>query len=235
MDGIIIIDKPSGMTSHDVVDIIRKISGERKVGHGGTLDPLATGVLPIMIGRATKMSDRIMGGDKEYIVTMELGVTTDTDDIDGKVLKESTEYRGSFVRLRRTQDDIINVLNKYIGTIEQIPPPYSAIKVNGKPAYKLARIGKKFQLKPRVITINKILLEEIALPFITLKVECSKGTYIRSLVRDIGEDLGVGACVTELRRTRSGKFEIKNAHPLNEISTLQDVISMLGEAQRLWH
>lgn len=213
------------MTSHDVVACIKRISGAEKVGHGGTLDPLATGVLPILINSATKLSDKVMKGDKEYIVTMKLGVTTDTDDIDGKVITD---------RCPGPAFNIQNVLKKYIGTIEQVPPLYSAIKVNGKPAYKLARKGQNVQLKPRIITINNILLEEFKPPFITLKVECSKGTYIRSLVRDIGEDLGCGACVTQLRRMRSGKFTIKDACELNKISTLQDINSMLVSMQNFY-
>jgi len=236
MNGIIIIDKPSGMTSHDVVDRVRRLSGAKKVGHGGTLDPLATGVLPILVGSATKLSREVMEGEKEYEVGLRFGSATDTDDAEGKVIKESPVPFDLLERIKAA-------LPRFKGEIEQIPPAYSAIKIGGTPAYKRARKGDAPVLQPRRITIHEI---EFIAPshktdsashktdsVVFLRVNCSKGTYIRALTRDLGAAVGCPAHVESLRRTRCGRFRIDNAHPLEKLSTLQDLIRVLGTPQLL--
>lgn len=207
-DGIIIINKEKGYTSHDVVNVVRKTLGMRKVGHTGTLDPEAEGVLPICLGKGTKVSDMLMFSDKEYIAGIKLGVATDTQDIWGEVIKTSdkTVSREEFER----------VLNSFVGEITQVPPMYSAIKVNGKKLYEYAREGKEVERKERKVTIYGIDI----LSFddeIKIKVACSKGTYIRTLINDIGEALGTYACMNSLTRTKSSVFTLENAVTLDEL------------------
>jgi tRNA pseudouridine55 synthase len=211
MNGVIIIDKPSGKTSFAVVEHIKKILGARKVGHAGTLDPLATGVLPICVNEATKLAQFFLMDNKEYRATMLLGVETDTLDIEGEITAQQEP--------RVTRSGIENVLSSFVGKIEQTPPRYSAIKFKGKPLYKWARRGSAFDPAPRMVDIHQIILENIELPYVTFFVSCSKGTYIRSLCSDIGERLGCGACLSSLRRIRSGNFVEEAAISFENIDT----------------
>ncbi len=198
LNGIVVIDKPAGKTSHDVVSDVKKILGIKKAGHTGTLDPLATGVLPVCLNEATKLVGFLTGEDKEYRATMLLGVKTDTMDTEGKVISQSDPSI--------SKDEIKSVVSRMTGKIQQIPPAYSAVKYCGKPSYKWARSGVFIDLKPREVTIHSIAVENISLPSVTFRVTCSKGTYIRSLCSDIGDVLGTGACLSGLRRLKSGIF-----------------------------
>ena len=214
MNGVLIVDKPSQFTSFDVVAVVRKLSGQRKIGHTGTLDPNATGVLPLLLGNATRAQDIILNHDKEYVAEFKLGVTTDTLDIWGEVKSEK--------KSEVTQDKIENILVKYTGEITQIPPMFSAVSVNGQRLYDLARKGVEVERKPRIITVYELELlsfdEDSQVG--KLRVKCSKGTYIRTLIDDIGRELGAGAVMTALRRTTACGFEIKNALSLDEIKKL---------------
>ncbi len=198
MNGVIIIDKPSGKTSYDIVEDVKKTLGVRKVGHTGTLDPLATGVLPVCINEATKLAQFFLADSKEYRATMLLGVETDTLDIEGTIIAREEPC----VARRNIEE----VLSSFVGKIEQIPPRYSAVKYKGKPMYKWARRGIVVEPLPKVVEVYRITLEDVELPYVTFLVSCSKGTYIRSLCSDIGETLGCGACLSGLRRIRSGHF-----------------------------
>lgn len=207
-DGIIVINKEKGYTSHDVVNVVRKTLGMRKVGHTGTLDPEAEGVLPICLGKGTKVSDMLMFSDKEYIAGIKLGVATDTQDIWGEVIKTSDKTV--------SREEFEQVVNSFVGEITQVPPMYSAIKVNGKKLYEYAREGKEVERKERKVTIYSIDI----LSFddeIKIKVACSKGTYIRTLINDIGEALGTYACMNSLTRTKSSVFTLENAVTLGEL------------------
>lgn len=215
MNGVININKPLGITSFDVVYKIRKLSGTKKVGHTGTLDPYASGVLPICLGKGTKIVDYITNGNKEYKALLKLGVVTDTYDKEGTILSET------FVNC--TEEEIIKVINSFVGEISQIPPMYSALKVNGKRLYELARQGLEIDRKPRNITIYNIEIETINIPYVSFTVKCSKGTYIRSLCYDIGEKLNCGGTMWDLQRTASGTFSIDNSINLEELT--QDNIS----------
>ncbi len=221
-NGILNIDKPQGITSHDVVDVIRKIFPSTKVGHTGTLDPIATGVLPICIGKATKLSDELLSENKKYYVKMLLGVETDTYDITGKIVFANTlEYDDIYIKER---------IKRFIGKQMQIPPKYSAIKVNGKKAYEYARKDEKVELKPREIEIFdigdiKVNLRKRQVSFV---VSCTKGTYVRSLVHDIGIKLGCGATMTELRRLKTGNFDIEDSIDLYEFLKF-DYLDMLDK------
>jgi tRNA pseudouridine55 synthase len=198
MNGLVVIDKPSGKTSHDVVAEIRTLLGIRKVGHTGTLDPLATGVLPVCINEATKMAPFFENNSKDYRATMLLGVRTDTLDTDGRIV----ERRDPQVR----PAEVERVFGEFIGSIEQVPPQYSAVKFRGKPMYQWARKGVAVAADRRKVEIFAMVIQEMALPCVTFTVSCSKGTYIRALCSDIGDRLGPGACLSALRRTRSGSF-----------------------------
>ena len=227
-DSIIVVDKPKGKSSFWVVSRIRKLSGVKKVGHTGTLDPLATGVLPICIGEATKASDYIMHGDKIYTTKIKLGEGTDTLDAEGVVVKTSSKDLNTV-----TEQDVLKVLSHFCGDVIQMPPMYSAIKKDGVPLYEHARKGKEIERETRTIRIDKIELLSFALPYVELRVFCSKGTYIRTLVDDIGEMLGTFAYVVELRRERSGPFDISQAVPLEEGTqkdSLQDKLVTLESA-----
>lgn len=210
MDGIINVYKPSGMSSFDVVRAVRKTAGIKKVGHTGTLDPLAFGVLPICIGKATKIVDYVMQDFKIYKAVLKLGVVTDTYDMEGKVLRTS--------EVNASEDDVISAIDSFVGTIDQIPPMYSALKVNGKKLYDLARQGIEVERKSRRITIYGIDIEKIEMPYVTFTVRCSKGTYIRSLCFDIGEKLKCGGVMYSLERTASGMFTKDNSVPLEKIN-----------------
>lgn len=214
MNGIINVYKEKGYTSHDVVARLRGILKQKKIGHTGTLDPEAEGVLPVCLGKATKLCSMMEDTDKEYRVTMLLGVETDTEDMTGTVLKTSN--------VTCSESDVYEACGKYIGNIEQIPPMYSALKVNGKKLYQLAREGKVIERKPRSITIYDIRILSCNLPEVTMNVRCSKGTYIRSLCRDIGADLGCGGCMKTLVRTSACGFQIKDSYRLDEIEKKRD-------------
>lgn len=210
INGIIVVNKEQDFTSHDVVAVMRRILGTKKVGHTGTLDPQATGVLPICVGKGTKVSDMLTNSDKEYLAEVTLGVTTDTDDIWGTVLK--TEDVSGI-----TDEMIISATKNFIGEIKQIPPMYSAIKINGKKLYEYARKGIEVERKERHVVIKDITVESIKGNKFTMRVACSKGTYIRSLCKDIGASLGVGACMSSLVRTKSSVFSLSQAKTINEI------------------
>lgn len=213
MDGILVVDKPQGMTSHDVVDFIRKRFGLKKVGHAGTLDPMATGVLVVLIGSFTKSSNSFLNDDKEYEAAFTLGARSDTGDAWGRITVIEKDI--NFER-----EDIEIVFKKFLGHIEQIPPMYSAVKVGGEKLYNLARKGIDIKRDPRKVFIKKLEIFEVALPEVRFKVTCSKGTYVRQLCADIGEDLGCGAYMSYLRRTRSGNFEINEAVGLDELKRI---------------
>lgn len=209
MNGIIIIDKPSGWTSHDVVGKLRRILGERRIGHGGTLDPLATGVLPVFIGRATRAVEFCESADKDYTAGIRLGIVTDTQDITGNIL-EVNKYNCDENLLRDT-------LASFLGEQEQIPPMYSAVKINGKKLYELARKGIETERKPRKITISKIEMDRKDGTDYFINITCSKGTYVRTICHDIGQRIGCGAVMSSLRRTRAGVFSINDALTLHEV------------------
>jgi tRNA pseudouridine55 synthase len=211
MDGVLNVNKPSGMTSHDVVQAVRRILKQRRVGHTGTLDPLATGVLVLCVGQATRIARYLEAGDKEYKAVMRLGVTTDTLDSEGRVL-ETRSYRAP------DRSQLLHALDTFVGSITQQPPAYSALKVGGVPSYKLARKGKAEPLRPRQITIYGIDLTAYDDPFVSITVRCSRGTYIRALCADLGETLGAGAHLTGLERTRSGRFAIDRSVTLDQLA-----------------
>jgi tRNA pseudouridine55 synthase len=213
MDGIVNINKPHGMTSHDVVLRVRRILGEKRIGHTGTLDPLATGVLVLCIGKATRIAQYLEAGEKEYRAVMRLGITTDTLDADGRVLETKTYSppdRGELVR----------TIQRFTGAILQSPPAFSAVKIGGTPSYRLARQGMAKPNKPRQVMIHGIDLTTYDDPLVGLTVRCSKGVYIRSLCADIGDALGAGAHLTSLQRTRSGRFSLVEAMTLEKLQGL---------------
>ncbi len=210
MNGFVVIDKPAGITSHDVVSRVRRILGTRRVGHTGTLDPFATGVLPVAVNDGTKTIPFLDEGLKCYEALMQLGVATDTLDMTGKVLSER-DYSSI------SEQQILEVFGHFTGSIFQIPPMYSAIKQGGQPLYKLARMGVEVERSARPVEIHSIELVSFALPFVSIRVTCSRGTYIRTLADDIGAMAGCGAALKELRRTSSGPFEIGTAHTLEDL------------------
>jgi len=213
MNGIIVVDKPSGKTSFDIIRDIRRVLKINKIGHTGTLDPLATGVLPVCINEATKLVQFLSQDDKEYRVTMLLGVETDTLDIDGKILNQCEPD------VRR--EAIEEVARSFVGKTEQKAPKYSAIKYNGRPLYKWTREGIDIDPPHRSIEIYKIIIEDVTLPYVRFNVSCSKGTYVRSLCADMGTKLGCGACVFALRRRKSGNFPEEVAVSLGGLDDLQ--------------
>ena len=225
MNGVINICKNTGETSFDVVARVRKIAKIKKVGHTGTLDPEASGVLPICIGRATKIIEYIMENKKVYRVSLELGKVTDTYDLEGKVVREQD---ASGVK----EEDALAVVNSFLGDIMQVPPMYSALKKDGVRLYELARKGIEIEREPRPITIHSLENIVIDIPNITMDVYCSKGTYIRSLCFDIGEKLGVGAVMTSLERIQNGPFLIGNAVNIDDLTSesLEDNIISIDDA-----
>lgn len=213
--GIINVYKEKGYTSHDVVAKLRGITGQKKIGHTGTLDPDAEGVLPVCFGKATKVSDLLTDKDKVYRAVLLLGVTTDTQDATGTVVEKcSTDSL--------CKDEAERVIQGFVGKYEQIPPMYSALKVNGKKLYELAREGKTVERKARTVQIHNVTILKMDLPRVELEVSCSKGTYIRTLCQDIGERLGCGGCMESLIRTASGAFRIEDSHRLEEIQRMKD-------------
>tara|TARA_Y100000588_G_scaffold127787_1_gene140023 strand:+ start:777 stop:1691 length:915 start_codon:yes stop_codon:yes gene_type:complete len=214
--GLLNINKPIGITSMDVVREIKKSTGIKKVGHGGTLDPMASGVIPIAIGTSTRLLEYILNGDKSYIATIELGRRTDTYDSEGKTVEKSDPQGISI-------DEIINVLSKFNGEMTQIPPMHSALKVQGKRLYELARSGTVIERPPRNVTIYEVSLEEFNSPNIVVGIRCSKGFYVRTFADDIGHLLGCGAFLSSLKRVASGPFKIEDA------MTLDQTISMISD------
>lgn len=214
-NGILVIDKPAGWTSQDVAAKLRGVFHERRVGHGGTLDPMATGVLPIFIGRATRAAEFAESAEKEYIAGLHLGLVTNTQDTTGEALEEHP--------VCVTREEVQAALQRFLGQISQIPPMYSAIKINGQKLYELARKGKEVARRPRSITIHELELQEGCGAEYLLRVRCSKGTYVRTLCHDLGAALGCGGCMSSLRRTRAGSFTLEQA------LTMQQVLEFAAE------
>ena len=209
MDGIVIVDKPQDWTSQDVTARLRRVFNTRRIGHGGTLDPMATGVLPVFVGRATRGVEFFEHAEKTYEAVLRLGLTTDTEDVTGTVLTEAP--------VSATDEQIAETLEAFRGNIMQVPPMYSALKVNGQKLCDLARKGKTVERQPRPITIHELTLLERGENTLRLRVRCSKGTYIRTLCKDIGEALGCGGCMERLRRVQAGEYTITEAVPLQEL------------------
>ena len=214
MNGIVIVDKPQGWTSQDVTARLRRVFNTRRIGHGGTLDPMATGVLPVFVGRATRGVEFFEHAEKTYETVLRLGITTDTEDITGTVLTQ----QDAFI----TGEQLETVLAQFRGEILQIPPMYSALKVNGQKLCDLARKGKEVARQPRPITIHELTLLGMEADGIRLRVRCSKGTYIRTLCKDIGKALGCGGCMASLRRVQAGEYTIEEAVPLQQLLEAED-------------
>ncbi len=235
VDGVLLVDKAKDFTSHDVVAVARRAFGTKKIGHCGTLDPMATGLLILVLGRATKMQDLLMAEDKQYAATMLLGVETDSQDADGNVVAERpTEGI--------TPEAVRAAFERYRGEFDQIPPMVSAIKKNGVPLYKMARQGRTVEREPRHVRVDGYELERVALPEVDFTVRCSKGFYVRAYAHDIGRDLGCGAHLTALRRVRSGFFSVEGAVTVEQLKnapreelksrllTIEDIARMRGVA-----
>jgi len=219
MDGVLLIDKPSGPTSHDVVVRLRKTTGEKSIGHTGTLDPRATGLLPLVLGRATRLASYLTGGDKTYEATLRLGFATDTDDADGRPLGEPASALPADAAIDEG-------LGGFLGPIEQTPPAHSAKKIGGRKAYEMARNDEPVMLKPVTVTVRTIERTMREGDQVGIKVTASAGFYVRALARDLGARLGCGAHLTALRRTKSGTFDVGSAMPLEEAEKLgRDVIA----------
>ena len=214
MNGIVIIDKPQEWTSQDVTARLRRVFNTRRIGHGGTLDPMATGVLPVFVGRATRGVEFFEHAEKTYEATLQLGVTTDTEDIFGEVLTRR--------EVHISETEFSSILPAFRGKIMQVPPMYSALKINGQKLVDLARKGKTVERQPREIEIFELTLLEFNGDTARLRVRCSKGTYIRTLCKDIGEALGCGGCMAALRRVQAGEYTIEEAVPLQELLDAQD-------------
>lgn len=210
VSGVLVLDKPVGLTSHDVVQIVRRGTGIRRAGHTGTLDPRASGVLVVLLGPAVRLSEFVSAEDKRYQATIHLGSSTDTYDAEGIV-------SGPDVPVDVSQEEFEELLKGFEGEIEQKPPAYSAVKVQGKKAYEMARKGQDVDLEPRIIQVHSLELLEWALPEVVIDVHCSSGTYVRSLANDIGVELGVGAHLTGLRRTKSGHFTLKDSVSMRQL------------------
>lgn len=235
INGILNVYKEAGYTSHDVVAKLRGICGQKKIGHTGTLDPDAVGVLPVCLGNATRICDMLTDKAKEYEAVLLLGKVTDTQDISGKILEEHP--------VLMEEEQAVEAVLSFLGNYEQIPPMYSALKVNGKKLYELARAGKEVERAGRPVEIHRIDILSVSLPEISFRVACSKGTYIRTLCHDIGRKLGCGGTMKSLKRTRVGMFPIENALPLGELEKLAaegrleeyviPVDAMFGELPRL--
>ena len=236
MDGVLIIDKPAGLTSHDVVARVRKIIGERRVGHTGTLDPFATGVLVVLVGRATRLAQFLSGAEKEYEAVIRLGFATDTGDVTGQRVEEMNPHAKAQSTQSLRGEEIEAALASLRGEIQQIPPMYSAKKIAGKKLYELARRGEEVERKALRVTVREFEALAAGCPFLrtnddgtcdlTVRVVCSAGTYVRSLAEAVGERLGVGAHVVELRRTRAGQFAIDDATRLDRLSELMETASI---------
>ena len=210
VSGVLVVDKPVGLTSHDVVQIIRRGTGIRRAGHTGTLDPRASGVLVVLVGPAVRLSEFVSASDKRYQATIRLGSRSDTYDSEGMITE-------SEMPVEVTEEQFNEMIEGYVGEIEQVPPPYSAVKVQGKKAYERARQGEEVELEPRMINVYSLEVLEWAPPEVVIDVYCSSGTYVRSLANDIGEELGIGAHLVGLRRTKSGRFTLRDAVSLRRL------------------
>lgn len=219
MNGIVIVDKPSGWTSQDVTARLRRVFGTRRIGHGGTLDPMATGVLPVFVGRATRAVEFFEHAEKTYEAVLRLGMVTNTEDISGTVLEER--------QVSVSEAAFLEILPKFRGEIQQIPPMYSALKVNGQKLCDLARAGREVERKPRTITVFALDCLEFSGSRARLRIRCSKGTYIRTLCKDMGEALGCGGCMESLRRTAAGNYTIEEAVPLETLLEAEDPAGFL--------
>lgn len=211
------VDKPVGPTSHDVVRQSRRTLRERRIGHTGTLDPFASGLLLLCVGPTTRLSEYLTGLDKEYVATARLGETTNTHDLEGDVLERSSEWTAL------TREDIAEALDGFVGAIEQVPPQFSAKKVGGEAMHRKARRGEQVALPAVPVTIHEVSVEEVALPLVRFRIRCSSGTYVRAIARDLGEALGVGAHLTELRRTAIGRFRVEDAIAMEELGDQEAV------------
>lgn len=212
INGMINVYKEAGFTSHDVVAKLRGILKQKKIGHTGTLDPDAVGVLPVCLGNGTRLCDMFADKSKEYVAVMHLGIVTDTQDMSGSVLRQMEVFCG--------EEELRQTILSFVGSYAQIPPMYSALKVNGKKLYELARQGKEIERAPRLVTIQEIEILSVAMPLVKIRVACSKGTYIRTLCHDIGEKLGCGAAMETLVRTKVGQFTLEESVTLSEIETM---------------
>ena len=226
IDGVLLVDKPKGCTSHDVVDFVRSRFHFKKVGHCGTLDPLATGLLMLGLGKATKIQDLLMAEDKEYAGTMLLGATTDSQDADGKVLEEKPVPA-------LTLEQVRPIFDKYTGDFYQMPPMVSALKRQGVPLYKLAREGKTVEREPRLVHISSYVIDDFAPPRIKFRIGCSKGFYVRTYCHDIGHDLGCGAHLIELSRLKSGNFSLDRALSWPALQKITDAKELLSSVLSL--
>jgi len=209
-DGLLLVDKPAGWTSNDVVVKVRNHFRFNKVGHGGTLDPMATGLLVLLVGKGTRLSNLVMGGDKGYEGAIRLGTTTTTQDREGEILEQKDASR-------ITRPEVEAAVRRFTGDIEQIPPMVSALKKDGVPLYKLARQGREIEREPRKVSVFEFEVTGFECPLVHVRVKCGKGTYVRTLAHDLGQALGVGACLENLRRTQSGPLSLEMAHALEEI------------------
>lgn len=218
INGVINVYKEPGYTSHDVVAKLRGILKQKKIGHMGTLDPNAVGVLPVCLGKATKLCNLLSEKDKTYTATMLLGAETDTQDTTGQITNQTPEEEV----MKLSEEKVFDVIKSYIGEYDQIPPMFSAIKINGQKLYNLARKGEEIERPPRHCKIIDITITKIDLPRVSFHVTCSKGTYVRTLCYDIGKDLGVGACMEKLTRTRVERFDIKDSISLSQIEEIRD-------------
>ena len=223
--GLVVVDKPGGMTSHDVVSRVRRLAGTRKVGHAGTLDPMATGVLLVGVNRATRLLGHLMLTEKAYDATIRLGATTTTDDAEGEVVTTSPVDG-------LTEDAVRAAAQRFVGDIQQVPTAVSAIKVGGKRAYQRVREGEQVELAARPVTVHELTVHEVALPDVRVGVRCSSGTYVRAIARDLGAAMGVGGHLTELRRTAVGPFDLSGARTLDELAEELAVVPLAEVARR---
>lgn len=210
VSGVLVIDKPMGLTSHDVVQIVRRGTGIRRAGHTGTLDPRASGVLVVLIGPAVRLSEYVAATDKRYQATIHLGSSTDTYDAEGTITN-------TYPLIDMEEEEFDQILQTFVGEMEQVPPPYSAVKVKGRRAYQMAREGEEVDLQPRIVNVYNLEILEWAPPEVVIDVYCSSGTYVRSLAHDLGNAVGTGAHLTGLRRTKSGRFTLRDAVPLRRL------------------
>ncbi|MBE6626683.1 MAG: tRNA pseudouridine(55) synthase TruB [Ruminococcaceae bacterium] len=213
ISGVLIINKHAGVTSHRIISACRKLFDTPRVGHTGTLDPMATGVLPVLLGRAAKASDYVMAHDKEYLCEMKLGITTDTEDITGEVLTSCDDIPA--------EDEVLRVAASFVGKISQIPPMYSAVKVGGRKLVDIAREGGEVERQPREVEIHSLDVKKISDDTYSMRVACSKGTYIRTLCSDIGKALGCGAAMSSLVRTRTGKFTLEDCITIEQLESME--------------
>ncbi len=224
VSGLVVVDKPAGITSHDVVSRVRRLAGTRKVGHAGTLDPMATGVLVLGVDRATRLLGHLMLTEKAYDATIRLGAATTTDDAEGEVM-EIHAVDGV------QEDDVRAELARFVGDIDQVPTAVSAIKVDGQRAYARVRAGEEVELKARPVTIHELVVHEVALPDVRISVRCSSGTYIRAIARDLGKALGVGGHLSALRRTAVGSFDLPRARTLEQLEEAFAVVPIADAAR----